>query len=57
MVTAEIKTIISVIKQKYKYSENKLNTELDNLKEYVKVSDLYVGKKKRIYKLINSNKK
>jgi hypothetical protein len=52
----EIKKIVMMLNLNYKSNPKKLNQELKLLLNYIKKSDLYKGKKKKLYKLINSNK-
>jgi Asp-tRNA(Asn)/Glu-tRNA(Gln) amidotransferase C subunit len=52
----EIKKIAMMASLKFKKNPQKLNSELKMLMNYVKKSDVFVGKKKKIYKTINSFK-
>lgn len=51
-----IKKIVSIILIRYKYSPKKINKELDNVKHFIKKSSIYVGKKKKLYTFITSQK-
>jgi len=40
----------------FKFKEKKCNKEIKLLKDYISKSDLFNGDKKKLYKLINSQK-
>lgn len=52
-----IRNIITNIRLRYKHNPERLKKELNNIRTFVKKSDLYIGKKKKLYKLISSVKK
>lgn len=52
-----IKNIITRARIKYKYNPDKLSKELDNIRLFVSKSNLYIGKKKKLYKYISNLKK
>lgn len=55
-ILQDIKSLVFEIEQNFKNNKSKRNKELTLLKNYVKKSDLYNGKKKKLYKHINSSK-
>jgi len=52
----EIKVITLNTVSKFKSSPKKLNSELVLIKFFVQQSNLFNGKKKKLYKFINSHK-
>lgn len=52
-----IKDIITRARLKYKNNPKKLLLELENVRTFVSKSNLYIGKKKKVYKLITQLKK
>jgi hypothetical protein len=51
----DIKLFIITIKKKHGNNQNKMNKELNKLKKFVQQSDIFKGRKRKIYKLIKSN--
>jgi len=51
-----IKDILKEINLKFKTKE-KYDNEIKYLKQYLKKTDVFKGKKKKIYKIINKDKK
>jgi len=52
----EIKTITLNTVRRFKNNPQKLNKELTLIKFFVQQSELFNGKKKKLYKFVNSHK-
>lgn len=55
-MTKEIKTLTLAIVTKFRKNPKKLNKELTLIKFFIQQSNLFNGKKKKLYKFVNSHK-